>query len=195
MPARSVVSYASNTVQLMSEVAHRDTPHAPSQPCLLALLPLGGCGSGERTARAPVPQDALQRPHGLGCDVDVCLGLHRVDVLDPTSSVLPGNYTHTSGWRIVRSFLRAFLASWNNVLRSLLPGCNGGRVESKMKSVTGEPSSWTLAPHITLRLTFFTPSRISHTDEPASVPGMRSPTVKGNETPVELRTDDVMDFR
>ncbi len=43
--------------------------------------------------------------------------------------------------------------------------------------------------------TFFTPSLISQIDDPASRPGIRSPMVKGKETPVELRTVVVIDLR
>ena len=45
------------------------------------------------------------------------------------------------GCRIERNFLSAFLAMLNKALRSLLPGCKGGNVESKMNSVNGVESS------------------------------------------------------
>jgi hypothetical protein len=42
---------------------------------------------------------------------------------------------------MVRSFFNEFLASCNSARLSLLPGCNGGSVASKMKSVNSVPSS------------------------------------------------------
>jgi hypothetical protein len=44
-------------------------------------------------------------------------------------------------------------------------------------------------------LTFLTPSLSSHIELPASIPGIRSPIVKGKDTPVELSTEVVMDLR
>lgn len=45
------------------------------------------------------------------------------------------------------------------------------------------------------RRTFLTPSLISQIVLPASTPGMRSPMVKGNDTPVLLSTEEVIDLR
>lgn len=43
--------------------------------------------------------------------------------------------------------------------------------------------------------TFLTPSLTSHIDVSLVIPGSRSPIVKGNDTPVELSTVEVMDLR
>ena len=52
-----------------------------------------------------------------------------------------------------------------------------------MNKVNGVPSS------------FLTPSRTSHIELPGSMPGILSPMEKGNDTPVEFKTDEVMDLR
>lgn len=100
----------------------------------------------------------------------------------------------------MRNFFKAFLASCIKVRRSLLPGCKGGNVESKMNSVKGVPSSWSCQHSWLLEapgqlLTRLMPSLSSHIDVPGSCPGMRSPMVKGKETPVELSTVVVIDLR
>ena len=109
------------------------------------------------------------------------------------------------GCRIERNFLSAFLAMLNKALRSLLPGCKGGNVESKMNNVNGVESScqqrveittlvvlvWVVTGRSRGGLAFFTPSRMSHIVVP-SVPGIRSPMVNGNETPVDCNAAEAM---
>jgi hypothetical protein len=91
--------------------------------------------------------------------------------------------------------LERILCEAEQRLAVLIPRLQRRKRRVKDKERDGAPVVLLSALCYTLQLTFFTPDRMSQSVAPASIPGMRSPIVKGNETPVELSTDDVTDLR
>jgi hypothetical protein len=87
-----------------------------------------------------------------------------------------------------------------NVSRSIArPSLPKRSADRRSHSLT-ENSRSRLQCHCTSReprpgLTFLTASLSSQIELPASIPGIRSPIVKGKDTPVELSTEVVMDLR